>query len=65
MVDINRPNPLSASPRGTIQPVFQRGFHKLLVPYLFENGIEKLVDMLQIDVLISAACWRHLLSVCH
>lgn len=39
--------------------------YKLLVPYLLESRIKKLLNVIELNVIVAAASWRHMFGVCH
>jgi hypothetical protein len=39
--------------------------YKLLIPYLLEGRIKKLLNVLELNMIVAAASWRHMFGVCH
>lgn len=56
-------DPVAAPSRGAVNSVSRRELGILLVPGLFEVGVEELLDVLEWDVVGGAALRRHVLGV--
>lgn len=61
--DMARLDPIATVSANAVDPVLGLILEKLPVPCLLELLAKELVNMLQIDVIVSATSWRHMCRV--